>query len=1021
MGDPAHLEKMGRELKCPICLSLLNSAVSLNCNHVFCNECVVKSMKSESNCPVCKVPYRRREIRAAPHMDNLVSIYKSMELASGFNIFVTQNATSTKLPGEPKEVGDDANCGKQDVGVRTTEDKVVGRSKRKGKRKNDKSNEEIPGSVTEKPSFPAKKRVQVPKYPLSETTMLPQEKGRGPSGSVKDGLKNSSQGPRENLVVNEEGKPALSPFFWLRDEDVEKPSQSSYVDQLLEITPPNVPTFSDMKDSDDENHSKTSPTGVCEQSNVADLFDSELFEWTQRPCSPEIFPSPVKMPESKLSLQSSNTNEDPTTDNEKYINTEQGTHVLNKVLPGESSMRASSNDNPIGCNESKKRGRSKMMLKKCAKKNQDSDFDIPVDSNVEARTTEREAEGNKCGSLNLEKINKRTKKAGLGTPATEANQNAEMIATEFAAPSSEKQDDDEDLKMKRTRKTRAKISPQCQTNQSSRSKRRKITSSAINMSGDNNATHNHRGENADLQVSILSDHGVAGRHISAVNPTPCKNGKEVKSVLTSESNQESRYRKHKKVSFNSNSEDGIATVHHQECNGDVSAIGTQVLEKVDNLSPEEKEFTVEAQGCFDARINGNPVTSGGKCKGNAATLSCRKTQANKIQCAFCLSSEETEASGEMVHYCNGRPVAADSNDGHKMIHSHKNCTEWAPNVYFEGDIAINLEAELARSRRITCCCCGLKGAALGCYEKTCRRSFHVTCAKSTPQCRWDCENFVMLCPLHVSSKLPNENAGSQKRKKRCIPKGQTHIESNQVLASGINTFTSWGSNETRKKLAICCSALTVGEKEMVSEFEKLSGITVLKNWDLSVTHVIASTDGNGSCRRTLKILMGILEGKWILNVEWVRACMKAKRLVPEEQYEITADIHGIRDGPRLGRLRLLNKDPKIFEGYKFYFMGDFIASYKGYIQDLLISGGGTVLHRKPISESRPLLSSSAPSTFIIYSLELPDKCDSKKKNTILNQRRADAEALANATGARAVSNSWVLNSIAACKWQNLAE
>lgn len=29
-------------------------------------------------------------------------------------------------------------------------------------------------------------------------------------------------------------------------------------------------------------------------SNVADLFDSEMFDWTQRPCSPELFASPSK-------------------------------------------------------------------------------------------------------------------------------------------------------------------------------------------------------------------------------------------------------------------------------------------------------------------------------------------------------------------------------------------------------------------------------------------------------------------------------------------------------------------------------------------------------------------------------------------------------------------------------------------------------------------------------------------------------------------------------------------------------
>lgn len=42
---------------------------------------------------------------------------------------------------------------------------------------------------------------------------------------------------------------------------------------------------------------------------------------------------------------------------------------------------------------------------------------------------------------------------------------------------------------------------------------------------------------------------------------------------------------------------------------------------------------------------------------------------------------------------------------------------------------------------------------------------------------------------------------------------------------------------------------------------------MLKKWDSSVTHVIASTDENRAFRRTLKVLMGILEGKWILSMD----------------------------------------------------------------------------------------------------------------------------------------------------------
>lgn len=35
--------------------------------------------------------------------------------------------------------------------------------------------------------------------------------------------------------------------------------------------------------------------------------------------------------------------------------------------------------------------------------------------------------------------------------------------------------------------------------------------------------------------------------------------------------------------------------------------------------------------------------------------------------------------------------------------------------------------------------------------------------------------------------------------------------------------------------------------------------------------------------------------------------MEATKLVDEECFEITVDTHGIRDGPRLGRLRVQNK------------------------------------------------------------------------------------------------------------------
>ncbi|CAK7350161.1 unnamed protein product [Dovyalis caffra] len=1034
MGDPTHLEKMGRELKCPICLSLLNSAVSLTCNHVFCNSCIMKSMKSGSACPVCKVPYRRREVRAAPHMDNLVSIYKSMEIASGFNIFVTQNSPPlTKLSDEHKQVGGNTNCGRDDIDW-ICEDTLGEQSilsKQEDSRKLNKSHMELSAPITSKPSFPTKKRVQVPQCSVSHSLAQPEKLQTGSRENKKGDFKNDLSVSRKNPIVNEKGEPTLSPFFWLRDEDGEKSSQHTDVDQLLDITPPNVPTFSDIKDSDDENASASYPKGTaCGKSNVADFCDSEMFEWTQRACSPEIFSSPAKIQaenttemngiqegKSEAPPLSANANDEHSDESKKCVNTKPGMGVSEDVLVNRSPAIVKSARNQIGRNISNKRGRTAKdaTLRKCARKNADKDLEVTVAAKrVSGKTMEKELEGKEffLTSKEIEKWNK--KDGGLkGEDVSSVSvretldMDDENTATDQLPISLDKKQGCSDLKRKENGS--GKISPEC--------KEQKLDSIEINMINEVFSNQNHMDNDESSHVYLLSVPLVEDKKISDINGKPSKQGEEVKSALSSEDYQEFKCKKNMEVSLDGILEDGLVN-DHQEGPGIVFAEEAHSTENINNNSAKATESAEKVQASLNTGSLDNSATLGEHCKENDMAMLKLKLNYN-IQCAFCLSSEDSEASGEMIHYYNGIPVTADYNGGSRVIHSHRNCAEWAPNVYFEDDNAINLEAELARSRRIKCCCCGLKGAALGCYEKSCRKSFHVPCANLIRQCRWDTENFVILCPLHASYKLPNESTRSQeRRKKKCISKGQAPRQYNQhTFKHDINKHESWKSCVTHEKLVLCCSALTIGEKEIVSEFESLSGVTALKNWDLSVTHVIASTDENGACRRTLKVLMGILKGKWIVNIEWVKACIKAMKLVEEMQYEIAADIHGIKDGPRNGRLRLLNKQPNIFEGFKFYFLGDFIPSYKGYIQDLLIAGGGTILHRKPISgaQGNLLLDSSRSPTFIIYSLEMPDKCDPSKKNMILNRRWSNAEALASSTGAKAVSNKWVLNSIAACK------
>ena len=119
-----------------------------------------------------------------------------------------------------------------------------------------------------KPSFLTNKRVQVPQSPISTETPVRQAKNEHRKlKTINELMNNSSSSPHGQQLSNGKRSPNLSPFFWLQDdEDVEKPSQPLEMDHLTG-TPAKAPSFSDIKDSDDDVPSKMSPR-VCKAVHV---------------------------------------------------------------------------------------------------------------------------------------------------------------------------------------------------------------------------------------------------------------------------------------------------------------------------------------------------------------------------------------------------------------------------------------------------------------------------------------------------------------------------------------------------------------------------------------------------------------------------------------------------------------------------------------------------------------------------------------------------------------------------------
>ncbi|GKB43325.1 BRCA1-associated RING domain protein 1 isoform X1, partial [Tanacetum coccineum] len=194
------------------------------------------------------------------------------------------------------------------------------------------------------------------------------------------------------------------------------------------------------------------------------------------------------------------------------------------------------------------------------------------------------------------------------------------------------------------------------------------------------------------------------------------------------------------------------------------------------------------------------------------------------------------------------------------------------------------------------------------------------------------DEFLLLCPKHESQKFPSD------------------VEDE--------------SSEAR-----------LSKKYSLVDFARGNGAVVSKYWRKEVTHVIAATDLPGACTRTLKVLLAILNGKWILTTERLQACAKAGKLVDEEPYEVFLDTHGASGGPKAGRLRVLNNRPKLFNNLKFYFIGDFVQAFKADLLNLVTTVGGTIADTKMelISSSNDANAEAKPNvnqvTVVVYNAD----------------------------------------------------
>ncbi|KAJ0469480.1 putative chromatin regulator PHD family [Helianthus annuus] len=418
--------------------------------------------------------------------------------------------------------------------------------------------------------------------------------------------------------------------------------------------------------------------------------------------------------------------------------------------------------------------------------------------------------------------------------------------------------------------------------------------------------------------------------------------------------------------------------------------------KRQTVDGKRQKKTIDKGNDAKMEINSHPQTNGLGSSGGQTSVVLEQSP-----CAFCHSSKQTEGSGPFVAYAQGKEVTGNADNFSNVIHVHLKCVSWTPMIYFKDGLIKNLESEIIRANKLKCSSCGKKGAGLGCCRKLCQKTYHVPCAYDIPDCRWD-DNFLLLCPKHASGKFPSEEKA--KSGKKDTEKGiSKHLNPSKTLSN-------YG-----KDLVLCGSGLSSDEKFDLVDFASTSGaiVSIYKN---NVTHVIAATDSKGACTRTYKILMAILHGKWILTMEWIKACTEAGHLVKEEPYEVLLDNHGSYGGPKEGRLRVQNNAPKLFNNLNFYFIGDFLPTYKADLLNLVTTAGGTVIETR----DQLLLSSHEEDTkanvnevtLVVYNADFSYNPGFEDATALKCRVLDEAEDLAQEVGCQVVPHIWILDSIA---------
>ncbi|KAL5109964.1 hypothetical protein TcWFU_002544 [Taenia crassiceps] len=198
-----------------------------------------------------------------------------------------------------------------------------------------------------------------------------------------------------------------------------------------------------------------------------------------------------------------------------------------------------------------------------------------------------------------------------------------------------------------------------------------------------------------------------------------------------------------------------------------------------------------------------------------------------------------------------------------------------------------------------------------------------------------------------------------------IPFTQSRLLSTSLIADTENVNPKSREDEsTQPTIFITGSNLSPIEVNALRRFCRQFNAVEMPSFEPNrTTHVVVATQVTRPrvAQRTLKYFMGILYGAWVVNTYWIRKCLLAATLLPEETFEIQGDTMcgDCHEGPRRGRLRVSAIPPSVgtlsrsaisvscpdqrrpFTGLMLCPFGDISPLTPKDFEALVIAGGGT--------------------------------------------------------------------------------